>query len=370
MSEKPRIRILLFFIILALLTVTFGNTDTARAASAKLNKKSANMWVGDSLQLKVKKAKKKAKWSSNNKSVATVSSKGKVKAKKAGKAVITAKVGSKKLKCKVTVKKTQLSSSVITLNAGESAPLTLKNPKKKIAWFSADPAIAYTDGTKVYGKAAGSTVITAKCNGKSYPCNITVLPKQDKAYLSATSLTIKYGDKAALTLQNATKNVAWFSGNTKIAYVENGYVLAKSVGQTTVTAKCDGQSYVCRITVVSGETEELTEDGIYTGKEKVALYIHTYQKLPNNFITKAEAQSLGWPGGSLLPYAPFSCIGGDKYSNYEGTLPKETGRQYYECDINTLGALQRGAERLVYSNDGLIYYTPDHYETFELLYEG
>ena len=68
-------------------------------------------------------------------------------------------------------------------------------------------------------------------------------------------------------------------------------------------------------------------------------------------------------------YASDKCIGGDIYSNYEKTLPVKDGRVYYECDINTLGALERGAERLVYSNDGFIFYTADHYATFEKLYE-
>lgn len=84
---------------------------------------------------------------------------------------------------------------------------------------------------------------------------------------------------------------------------------------------------------------------------------------------KSKAQQLGWSGGSLLSYASDKCIGGDIYSNYEKTLPVKDGRVYYECDINTLGALERGAERLVYSNDGFIFYTADHYATFEKLYE-
>ena len=78
---------------------------------------------------------------------------------------------------------------------------------------------------------------------------------------------------------------------------------------------------------------------------------------------------MGWSGGSLLSYAPDKSIGGDVYYNYEKNLPKKEGRIYYECDIDTLGALERGAERLVYSNDGLIYYTSDHYSSFEKLYE-
>ena len=112
----------------------------------------------------------------------------------------------------------------------------------------------------------------------------------------------------------------------------------------------------------------IDEDGSYTSKEDVALYIHTYGRLPENFITKKEAQALGWSGGSLEPYAPGKCIGGSRFGNYEGLLPEAAGRTYTECDINTLGADKRGAERIVFSNDGLIYYTGDHYESFELLY--
>lgn len=114
--------------------------------------------------------------------------------------------------------------------------------------------------------------------------------------------------------------------------------------------------------------EAIDEDGSFTSKEEVALYIHTYGRLPGNFITKKEAQALGWPGGSLEPYAPGKCIGGSRFGNYEGLLPEADGRTYTECDIDTLGADSRGAKRIVFSNDGLIYYTEDHYETFELLY--
>ena len=110
------------------------------------------------------------------------------------------------------------------------------------------------------------------------------------------------------------------------------------------------------------------EDGVYTSKEDVALYIHLYGHLPANFITKKDAEALGWPGGSLEPYAPGKCIGGGRFGNYEGLLPKAEGRRYTECDIDTLGKKSRGAKRIVFSNDGLIYYTEDHYQSFELLY--
>lgn len=118
--------------------------------------------------------------------------------------------------------------------------------------------------------------------------------------------------------------------------------------------------------------EVIDEDGHYTSKEDVALYLHTYGKLPSNFITKKEAEDLGWKkkdgeAGQLHIAAPGMSIGGSSFGNYEGLLPEKKGRKYFECDINYAKG-NRGAERLVYSNDGLIFYTGDHYESFEQLY--
>lgn len=114
----------------------------------------------------------------------------------------------------------------------------------------------------------------------------------------------------------------------------------------------------------------VSEDGEYWTKDEVALYIHLFGHLPKNYITKSEAQDLGWSGGSLEPYAPGCSIGGGYFGNYEGLLPAKKGRKYTECDIDTRGKKSRGSKRIVFSNDGLIYYTGDHYETFTLLYGG
>ena len=116
------------------------------------------------------------------------------------------------------------------------------------------------------------------------------------------------------------------------------------------------------------EVPAIDEDGSYTTKEDVALYIHTYGHLPDNFITKKEAEALGWSGGGLDDYAYGCSIGGNRFGNYEGLLPEANGRTYTECDIDTMHASKRGAKRIVFSNDGLIYYTDDHYESFTLLY--
>ena len=116
------------------------------------------------------------------------------------------------------------------------------------------------------------------------------------------------------------------------------------------------------------EANLLDEHGWFYSAESVSLYLQTYGHLPDNFITKEEARKLGWEGGSVEEFVPGYAIGGDQFGNREGLLPKAEGRQYYECDIDTDGKDSRGGKRIVFSNDGLIYYTDDHYETFALLY--
>ena len=121
--------------------------------------------------------------------------------------------------------------------------------------------------------------------------------------------------------------------------------------------------------ILAEEDDVIDENGTYTSKEEVAAYLHEYGHLPSNFITKKEAKKLGWVSneGNLDEVAPGMSIGGDYFGNYEGILPETKGRDYYECDIDFDGTY-RNAKRIVFSNDGLIYYTEDHYETFELLY--
>lgn len=108
------------------------------------------------------------------------------------------------------------------------------------------------------------------------------------------------------------------------------------------------------------------EDEWYTDKDHVAAYLKKYGRLPDNYITKNDARKLGWNGSrsGLWDVAYGKSIGGDKFGNYEELLPVKKGRQYYECDIDFDG-WEANAKRIVYSNDGLIFYTEDHYETFE-----
>lgn len=138
-----------------------------------------------------------------------------------------------------------------------------------------------------------------------------------------------------------------------------------SISATTAASKATAAS---KTAASQSTAAPVDRDGAYFDRDRVALYIHLYGHLPDNFITKDEARKLGWESGPVETYAPGRAIGGDRFGNYEGLLPEKAGRAYTECDIDTRGASSRGAKRIVFSNDGLIYYTADHYETFTLLY--
>ncbi len=111
---------------------------------------------------------------------------------------------------------------------------------------------------------------------------------------------------------------------------------------------------------------DVEEGGWYDTMEEVAIYLTFFEELPDNYLTKKEAQNLGWESrkGNLWDVAYGCSIGGDKFGNYEKLLPDKKGRKWTECDIDFEGDYRNG-ERIVFSNDGLIYYTDDHYESFD-----
>ncbi len=126
----------------------------------------------------------------------------------------------------------------------------------------------------------------------------------------------------------------------------------------------------------SGDTEtgetvsaQITETGKYTGKDEVAAFIHSFGRLPDNYLTSEQAKSLGWDGESdLWAIQSGAALGGDDYANLAGLLPSDGGRSWKQCDVNYNGGM-RGPERLCYSSDGLIYYSPDRFTTFtELIF--
>ena len=151
-------------------------------------------------------------------------------------------------------------------------------------------------------------------------------------------------------------------------------ILVTGPDESNVIGEADGPTSILvstpcapeEIGVIGGETFTIylgapEEDGYYYDLENVVLYLECYGRLPDNYITKSEARELGWEGGTPERYLEGAAIGGDRFGNREGLLPDGN---YTECDLNTDGADSRGAERLVFSDEGDYYYTEDHYASF------
>ena len=143
----------------------------------------------------------------------------------------------------------------------------------------------------------------------------------------------------------------------------------KPATATTATVKKEannGQNQAANVAANTGKIK-VSQNGTYSDKDHVAAYINQFKKLPSNYITKNEAKKLGWQTkGTLDKVAPGKSIGGDRYGDYEGKLPKAANRKWTECDIDYVKG-NRNAKRIIFSSDGLIYYTNDHYKTFTKL---
>lgn len=151
------------------------------------------------------------------------------------------------------------------------------------------------------------------------------------------------------------------SGAVDAAASSAASVSASSLSASSAASSALATSGSANISVEKG--------GTYTDKDHVALYVHTYHALPSNYMSKTKAIHAGWDAesGNLWDVCPGKSIGGGTFYNDDGLLPEKEGRTWKECDIDYAGGY-RGAKRLCYSNDGLIYYTDNHYRTFEQLY--
>lgn len=143
-----------------------------------LNYKSAGLEAKETLTLKLSGVKGKIKWSSSNKKVASVSKKGKVTAKKNGKATIKAKAGKKTYSCKITVASRKLNQNTVSMQAGDTLVLSLSNSFGTLKWSSSNQDVAVVNSKgAVTAKAAGKAVISVICNGKTYSCEVEVAEK-------------------------------------------------------------------------------------------------------------------------------------------------------------------------------------------------
>lgn len=215
-SKKIVSVLLMMILVIAMAVPTF--------AAPKISKKSVTMIKGQSVTIKVTGYKGKVKWSSSKSSVATVKN-GKITAKKAGTAKITATAGKKKLSCTVKVEDPKLSAKSLKLNEGESATLKLNGTKQKVTWSSSNLAVATVAGGKVDAVSAGSAVITAKVAGKSYKCNVTVVavPKFTK-----DDYSVEYGTQETYVEFKYNKNEVTKEELEEAGYTVNGDIASKT----------------------------------------------------------------------------------------------------------------------------------------------
>lgn len=260
---KRILGVFLFALTLALVAPSVmpvnGNIYIVEAAT-KINKKKVTLIKGQTTSLKITGTKKKIKWSSNKKSVATVSSKGKVTAKKKGTAIITAKVGNKKYTCDVSVQVPKISKTKMTMHVGDIETLSISETDQKITWKSSDKKIATVDKYgNVVGRKAGKVKICATILNKKYYCTVTVKAKQCK--LNAAELELQVDQLGFLELQNAKGTVAWKSSDNSVVKVSNGILLAIKPGTAKITASYQKKKYTCTVTVkkIFSEVEALSK---------------------------------------------------------------------------------------------------------------
>lgn len=277
--------------------VPVTDSITTAQAAVKISKKSYRLVKGASLQLKLTGTKKKANWTTSKRSVATVTQKGKVSAKKKGTATITAKIGKKKYNCRIYVETPTISPRKTTIEVGKSTSLRLNGTKQKVTWKSSNTEIATVRNGKVTGRKSGNVKITANVQKKKYTCNIMVNDPSNKInpnkkvpvttlFLRSDYIKLKKGNSQTIGFtiypQNATdKYVKWTSSNPSVASVSNGKITANSIGVTTITATCDNKTATCYVEVESDFDSEIAKKFISFSSQD--LYNKCYITIKNNY---------------------------------------------------------------------------------------
>ena len=219
----------------------------AQASKEGLNVSKAILIKGEKLKLKVYDNSEKRVWKSSDENVATVSSKGIVKATGKGTAVITVKTDTKKYKCKVIVETPKINKKSLLLISSDTYSLKILGTTQKVKWSSSDNSIATvsSDGS-VTAKEKGVATVIGKISTKKYTCKITV----EKPYLNETSIEINKGDSAELELLGTSRSATWKSEDNSIATVSSGgKVTGINKGTVHVVATVGGKEYKCAVIV-------------------------------------------------------------------------------------------------------------------------
>lgn len=336
--------------MILMMTVMLLLPLTASAATVKLNKSKVTLMKGASYTLVLQNNEKAIKWSTSKKSVATVSANGKVTAKKKGTATITAKVGKKKYKCKVTVKQPvtsiKLNQKRVMISKGKTYTLkATASPSsantKTVSWSSSDKNIVtVTSKGKIKAVNPGTATITAKAkDGSGVKAVCTIMVKKPNAGVAMSidkpSLSIQAGKSTTLKVSNTTgKTLVWVSADTSVATVSStGKVTAKKAGKTVIVAREVGgeQSVTCYVTVTAaaGSSSTTNKD---SASAKAQKFLSILEKISNQ--VKADKE-LGIKWG----YSNSSSLAKSTWSKaYEAS--RSNGISYCNCALLPRWALR------------------------------
>ena len=227
----------------------------------EINKDKLIMLKGETAKLKIKNATQSIKWQSTKKSIVMVSSSGKIRALKAGKAVIIASVGKQKRKCKVRVESPKLNFKKVSMKMGANKVLKLKGCKHSIKWSSDDKYIVKVTKGKLKAISAGTTKIIAKVHGKKYTCKVTVKePEVVNVTLNISNVNLKLHEKTSLQYRADPiiipdhYDAIWRSENENVVRVENEYynradIYAVGVGETNIIMTVGQKTVKCHVIV-------------------------------------------------------------------------------------------------------------------------
>lgn len=267
-------------------------------------------------------------WSSNKKKIASVNEFGEVTGLKKGKAVITAKIGKKKYKATVTVKKRQIkiNPAKTTIEKDQHIFLQLLNKKDEdqAVWTTSnDKVVIVAQSGEIAGVKPGKATITVQAGNQKAKAEITV--KAKPLSLSETKIEMDEGSDEALSINNyENQKVEWTSSDESIATVENGIIHAKKEGKVTITATIDKKDYTCDVTV-----HKLIK--VIDQKEMTVIKGSQGQLT----ITNVDPEKIKWDSSD---YDIATVANGTVYGMKTGkaTITGKVGKKTYTCKVTVV----------------------------------
>ena len=267
-------------------------------------------------------------WSSNKKKIASVNEFGEVTGLKKGKAVITAKIGKKKYKATVTVKKRQIkiNPAKTTIEKNQHIFLQLLNKKDEdqAVWTTSnDKVVIVAQSGEIAGVKPGKATITAQVGKQKAKAEITV--KAKPLSLSETKIEMDEESDEALSINNyENQKVEWSSSDKSIATVENGIIHAKKEGTVTITATIDKKDYTCKVTV-----HKLIK--VIDQKEMTVIKGGQGQLT----ITNVDPEKIKW---DTSDYGIATVANGTVYGLKTGkaTITGKVGKKTYTCKVTVV----------------------------------